>query len=331
MYLCPRRSIISAHFTLVTAHRTTKTRPVMKRNFLLLLCLMLAAIPSSVTASRPKPKAGHVLVIGIDGWGSYSLPKANDIPNLRSLMQHGSYTVHKRSVLPSSSAVNWASMFNGSCPELHGYTEWGSRTPEIPSVELNNHGIFPTVFSLLREARPNAVTGCMAEWDGIKHVVDSMAIDNFDVAPDWEHHSERLCEMAERFILEKKPTLFAVCWDQLDHTGHEIGHDTPEYYQTLARLDGQIGRLIQTLKDAGIYDDTVIIVTADHGGIKKGHGGKTLAEMEIPFIICGKRIKQGGVITEPMMQYDTAATIAHILGLTPPRSWVGRPVLSAFK
>ena len=175
----------------------------MKRKNLFLLCLLLAAIPSTILASRPKPKAGHVLVIGIDGWGSYSLAKANDIPNIRMLMQQGCYTEHKRAVLPSSSAVNWASMFNGSCPELHGYTEWNSRKPEIPSVELWQSGIFPTIFSLLREARPDAVTGCLAEWDGIKHVVDSMAIDNFDLAIDWEHHSERLCEMAERFIIEK--------------------------------------------------------------------------------------------------------------------------------
>ena len=56
-----------------------------------------------------------------------------------------------------------------------------------------------------------------------------------------------------------------------------------------------------------------------------------LAELETPFIICGKRIKQGGIIDEPMMQYDTAATIAHIFGLVPPRCWIGRPALSAFK
>lgn len=303
----------------------------MKAKHLFLLCLLTVAVPLTMNAKRPKPKAGHVLVIGIDGWGSYSLAKANDIPNIRLLMQSGCYTAHKRAVLPSSSGVNWASMFNGSCPELHGYTTWNSHTPEIPSVELNNHGIFPTIFSLLREARPDVVTGCLAEWDGIKHVVDTLAIDNYDLAADWENHPERLCEMAERFIIERKPTLLAVCWDQLDHTGHSVGHDTPEYYRTLSHLDGLIGRLMQALKTAGIYDDTIIIITADHGGIEKGHGGKTLAELEIPFIICGKNIKQGGIIEEPMMQYDTAATIAHIFVLTPPRSWIGRPTLSAFK
>jgi predicted AlkP superfamily pyrophosphatase or phosphodiesterase len=297
--------------------------------FFLLLCLPFVT-PLEAKPKQPKPKAQHVLVIGIDGWGGYSLAKAHDIPNIRMLMQQGCYTAKKRSVLPSDSGVNWASMFNGSCPELHGYTTWNSHTPEIPSVELNEHGKFPTIFSILRKARPDVVTGCIAEWDGIKHVVDTMAIDYYDLAPDWEHHTSLLCEMAERFIIDRKPTLFAVCWDQLDHTGHSIGHDTPEYYQTLAELDVFVGRLIQALKTAGIYDQTIIIITADHGGVNKGHGGKSLLEMEHPFIICGRGIRSGLVIEEPMMQFDTAATIAYIFGLTPPRSWVGRPVLSVF-
>jgi arylsulfatase A-like enzyme len=98
----------------------------------------------------------------------------------------------------------------------------------------------------------------------------------------------------------------------------------------LAELDVYVGRLIQALKTAGIYDDTIVILTADHGGKEKGHGGKTLLEMEHPFIICGHGIRSGLVIDEPMMQYDTAATIAYIFGLATPRSWVGRPVLSVF-
>lgn len=302
----------------------------MKKVILLLLCLL------TVAGIQAKPKklnkhVDHVLVIGIDGWGGYSLPKAHDIPNITWLMHHGCYTAKKRSVLPSSSAVNWASMFNGSCPELHGYTDWGSRTPEIPSVEYNSHGVYPTIFSVLRDARPDAVTGCLAEWDGIKYVVDTLAIDNYDLATTYETDSTLLCEMAERFIIDRKPTLLAVCWDQLDHTGHKIGHDTPEYYDKLAQLDVYIGRLLQALKTAGIADRTIVILTSDHGGVDKGHGGKTLLEMEHPFIIYGPGIRADVEIIQPMMQYDTAATIAYILGLDTPRSWIGRPVLEAFE
>lgn len=64
------------------------------------------------------------------------------MPNVKSLMAEGCYTLQKRAVLPSSSAVNWATMFMGACPELHGYTTWGSRTPEIPSRVVSKNNIF---------------------------------------------------------------------------------------------------------------------------------------------------------------------------------------------
>ena len=88
--------------------------------------------------AKGKDKAKHVVFIGLDGWGAYSLPKA-DMPNVKKLMEDGSYTLKKRSALPSSSAINWASMFMGAGPELHGYTEWGSKTPELPSRVLNKN------------------------------------------------------------------------------------------------------------------------------------------------------------------------------------------------
>lgn len=126
------------------------------------LFALFIIVPNSFAA---KWKAEHVVLIGLDGWGAYSVEKA-DIPNTKSLMENGSYTLKKRSTLPSSSAINWASMFMGAGPELHGYTEWGSKTPELPSRELNQHGIFPTIFKycgmLLRKQRLVACTNGMA-------------------------------------------------------------------------------------------------------------------------------------------------------------------------
>ena len=86
-----------------------------------------------------------------------------------------------------------------------------------------------------------------------------------------------------------------------------------------------------TVPIAGMEDNTVVIVTSDHGGINKKHGGKTLEEMEIPWIIYGKRVKKGEELTQSIMTYDTAATIAWIFGLKTPQVWIGRPVKAAFK
>lgn len=302
----------------------------MKKQFLSRAMVLLALFIVVPSISAAKWKAEHVILIGLDGWGAYSVEKAN-IPNIKKLMTDGSYTLKKRSVLPSSSAVNWASMFMGAGPELHGYTEWGSKTPELPSRELNQHGIFPTVFQLLRDANPKAEIGCLYEWDGIKYLIDTLSLNYYQQAPDYNKYPEGLCEMAINYIKEKKPVLTGIVFDNPDHVGHQAGHDTPEYYDKLQELDGYIGRIIQAVADAGILEKTIFIITADHGGINKGHGGKTMNEMETPFIISGKNIKKGLNFQESMMQFDVAATVAAIYGLKQPQVWIGRPMMQVFK
>ncbi|HUN02006.1 MAG TPA: alkaline phosphatase [Niabella sp.] len=308
----------------------------MSKKFLAVMLLVSFCITNSYgqkSMNKGKSKnwkAQHVMLIGLDGWGAYSMEKA-DMPVLKELMKNGAYTLKKRSVLPSSSAANWASMFMGAGPELHGYTEWGSKTPELPSRELNKHGIFPTVFSLLREAVPTAEMGVMYEWDGIKYLVDTLSVNYHAQAIESEKNPTLLTEMAVKYLKEKKPTLSAIVFDNPDHVGHSIGHNTPEYYQKLHELDGYIGKIINGLKESGMYDNTIIIFSSDHGGINKGHGGKTMLEMESPFIITGKNIKKGYVINESMMQFDIASTIAYVFNLKQPQVWIGRPVTQVFK
>ena len=293
--------------------------------------LRLAGTPSykDVMVQAAKWKAKHVVLIGLDGWGAYSVNKA-EMPNVKKLMEEGSYTLKKRSVLPSSSAVNWASMYMGAGPELHGYTEWGSQTPELPSRVVNKHGIFPTVFSLLRESDPKAEIGCICEWAGIRYVVDTLAL-SYDKNITEKPQNPATAKCAVEYIKRARPALVNIVFDEPDHVGHAEGHDTPAYYEKLKELDGYIGQIIQAVKDAGMLDETIFIVTADHGGIKKGHGGKTMEEMETAFIIAGKGIKKGYEFQESMMQFDCASTIAYIFGLKQPQVWIGRPMIQVFK
>lgn len=300
------------------------------RKYIFSLLLSFFAVHLLSTPCLAKGKAKHVVLIGLDGWGSYSVPKA-EIPTIRQLMAEGSYTLEKRSALPSSSAINWASMFMGAGPELHGYTQWGSKTPELPSRVVNEHGIFPTIFQLLRDAQPEAEIGCLYEWDGIKYLVDTLSLSHHAKAPDYNRYPEALCGMAEKYIKEKRPALLAVCFDNPDHVGHKVGHDTPEYYAKLKELDTYVARIVQAVKDAGMLKETIFIVTSDHGGIKKGHGGKTMQEMQTPFIISGKNVKKGVEFHESMMQYDVASTIAYIFGLKQPQVWIGRPMKEGFR
>ena len=308
----------------------------MRKIYCIIACLLggLVALCSSCAGTpeeaAPAPKAKHVVYIGLDGWGAYSVEKA-DMPTVKGLMAKGCYTLQKRTVLPSSSAVNWASMFMGAGPELHGYTQWGSRMPELPSRVIVKNNIFPTIFQIYRDAAPEAEIGVLSEWDGIKYLVDTLSTSYHAVAPDYTKNPTALCEMSVKYITEKKPALVAICFDNPDHVGHAVGHDTPEYYAKLKELDGYIARIVQAVDEAGMTDETIFIITSDHGGIGQGHGGITMQEMETPFIIAGKGVKAGGEFQESMMQYDVAATMAYIFALQQPQVWIGRPMTQVFE
>ena len=303
-----------------------------KLNIWAILLVAIVALASCTQAQQAEKKqiAEHVIYIGLDGWGSYSVDKA-DMPNVKALMAEGCWTLQKRAVLPSSSGVNWASMFMGATPELHGYTTWNSATHEIPERVILKNNIFPTMFQILRDAQPEAEIGCIYEWDGIKYVLDTLSTSYQEMVHPSKIYTDEMKNMSVKYIKEKKPVLGAFIFDNPDHVGHDKGHDTPEYYANLTELDGYVGEIIQATKEAGIYENCIFIVTSDHGGINKGHGGKTLEEINTPFIIAGKGVKKGGEFQESMMQFDCAPTVLHIFGLEGPQVWTGRPMTQVFE
>ena len=308
----------------------------MKRNalsvlFIGLMCLLFSLQGYSKGKKNPFPSDIHVIIIGFDGWGSYCMPKA-EMPVVKRMMAQGCWTLKKRSVLPSKSAPNWASMFMGASPEIHGYTQ-NNKKAEIPSMVVSENNIFPTVSQLLRKQKENVEIGLFYQWKGLNYVVDTLSINHASYLPirrrnDW--YTE-INDSACKYIREKKPSLCTIIYNYPDRYGHANGFDSNEYYESLKVLDKCLDVIIQAVDDAGFLDKSIFIVTSDHGGIGKTHGGKTLKEMETPFVIFGNNIKKGFEISDSMMQYDIAATIAYIFGLDVPQAWIGRPVKTVFE
>ncbi|NDV81199.1 alkaline phosphatase [Bacteroides sp. 51] len=299
----------------------------------LLSCILFACAPGNQQpTSQKKNLPEHVILIGFDGWSAYSMNNGADMPTVRKMMAEGAVDLNSRSVLPSSSAVNWASMFMGAGPEIHGYTEWGSRVPELPSRVVNSDNRFPNIFGLYRDKFPEAEIGCIHEWKGIHYLMDTLALNYMEQAPHITDENPAGCTpFAIKYIKEKKPNLLAVIYDKPDGTGHTYGWTSSEYYSMITHLDNSLKEIVKAVEEAGILDETVFIVTSDHGGIEKDHGGKTMDEMERPLIFWGKGIKKGHQITECTMIYDVASTMAYLLDVEQPQVWIGRPVMSIFE
>lgn len=292
----------------------------------LILSILFIAACLQMNAKTTIKGVKHVVVIGCDGFGAYAYHKTN-MPNLKKLAANGSWSIKARSVLPSSSAVNWASILMSASPTIHGYTEWGSKTPEIPSAVISQYGKFPSIYTLIKEQMPKSKTAVIYSWEGIEYLLEKEIIDF--VIPT-KSDEELTTEKAIETILNQKPTFTFIHFDEPDHTGHAAGHDTPEYYTILEKVDNRIGRIVQAVKDAGIEKETIIMIISDHGGIEKGHGGKTMQEVEIPIVIYGPGIKKGYEMKDVIIDYDYAATIAKILELKIPQAWRGIPINEAF-
>ncbi len=294
----------------------------MYRRFIFLWIFLLPLLLRAQT----KTEAKHVILIGIDGLGANYLKKIDQLPNLEKLKKEGSYTYHARCIRPSSSAANWAAMTMGAGPALTGYTQWNSKTPEIPSRVTGKHGIFPTIFEILHDQKPEFEIGVIYTWDGIGYLFPKEAV-SYDENTNDDNLTE---EKAISYIKEKKPELLFLHFDDVDGAGHGIGWGTDAYISAVQKMDRRIGNLIQATKEAGIYESTIFIVTADHGGFEQGHGGDHIEEMEIPWLIMGPGVQKGIVLEDSIITFDTAATIAHIFDLETPQVWIGRPVQEAF-
>lgn len=291
---------------------------------LVLICTLLSITLAAVSQERAIPK--HVIVVGLDGFGAYAVPKA-DMPNFKGLMKTGSYSVNMRCVLPSSSAVNWASMLMGSSPTMHGYTEWGSQTPEIPSISKTENGIFPSIFSLIKAKNENAKVGAVYSWGGIGYLLEKAIV---DINIHTEGNEDATAEQAAKVIKEQKPEFLFVHFDQPDGAGHKYGHDSEGYYDELKRVDARLGKIQEAIAEAGMLDETLLIVMADHGGIDKGHGGKDMMEVRVPIVMNAQGIKAGKEVKAPMVIYDVAATVAWALELEAHEAWRGKAITSFF-
>ena len=98
-------------------------------------------------------------------------------------------------------------------------------------------------------------------------------------------------------------------------------------------IDDQIGRLVAHLKASGLYDQTLIIVTSDHGEQLGDHGqfnkyGYQRPTIEIPLILrdpdAAADASRGGQVTAFTENVDLMPTILDWLGGTVPLACDGR-------
>ncbi len=290
-----------------------------------LVLLIFLFIPLAAISQQ---KGGKVILIGIDAMSTDGFQTAR-IPNLMELVRNGAISIHSRGVMPTVSSPNWEAILTGVGPEQNGVTKngWKLNNRTIQPAVADKEGYFPSVFTVIRQSRPEAKTAMFYDWPDLGVILNTKDITH----SEFDSSTEEVYTKAISYIVTEKPDLAFVYTKKVDAAGHGSGHGTPEYLAAIEEVDRNIGRLLDAVKKAGVYSEYTFIVVADHGGVGKGHGGESMAEIEVPWIIEGPGIIRNAMISQPNDNFNTTPTIAYILGIKAPDYWIGRVVYGAFE
>ena len=238
------------------------------------------------------------------------------MPNLLDLMKTSAYSLTAQTTRPSATLPAHASMLTGMCPSKHG-VDWNDYIPEKGVARGTD------LFDLAHAAGLQTVMYVGKE--KLQQVTDAASIDRFVYINDRD-------KVIMQDLLADFPMDFGVLFIHFattDAMGGVYGWLSPEQLSVVYRADEAIGELLTFLDTYGLRDETLLIITADHGGHKKTHGSSSPEDMTIPWIASGPGI-QAGELTTSIYTMDTAATAAYALGLPIPAEWDGVPVYEAF-
>ena len=100
----------------------------------------------------------------------------------------------------------------------------------------------------------------------------------------------------------------------------------PDYLGQCHALDANVGRLVDTLKEMGLWDNTVLIYTSDHGShfcTRNGEYKRSCHDActHIPMLICGPGFRGGKRVSELVSLLDIPKTLLDCAGIEAPADW----------
>jgi len=276
--------------------------------------------PIPTVTPTPLPKSSRVLIVSFDGLRPDAIREANMV-NVMSLMESGAYSLTARTIMPSTTLPSHSSMLVGTCPAKH-IVRWNEYVPQ------NGYAMGTDIFDLVHAAGLRTVM--VVGKEKLRQVTEPASTDYFAFVDDTDKIDDpyRIEQLVIR-QLDQGFSLMFVHFPNGDLAGHEYGWMSRRQLETYNNDDESLGFILQSLKSRDMYDNTLIIITSDHGGHDTTHGYDVPEDRTIPWAAVGPGILPVQLASQ-IHTMDTAATAAFALGLPIPPEWDGQPVYEAY-
>ncbi|MFP4502923.1 MAG: sulfatase [Candidatus Hydrogenedentota bacterium] len=291
----------------------TTRRTFLKQSAAGMMALSAAAMAGRTYAAGRKPNIVFILAddLGWADLGCYG-NTYHDTPNIDRLARQGVRFTDAYAACPVCSPTR-ASILSGQYPAHVGVTDFISghwRPYAKLRVPRNRTQYLPLEIDTIAEALESAgyISGHFGKWHlgGMQHFPDKQGFDDHVVSSGWGHFgnkshpdqgwgdddylSEVLTDEAVRFMKENREQPFFL---HLSHFGVHIPLEArqeliakyeakegpegrinnPIYAAMVEHIDHSAGRVLDTLDDLGLADDTIVVFFSDNGGLHIRYDG----------------------------------------------------------
>ncbi|MBU60089.1 MAG: hypothetical protein CL543_14590 [Alcanivorax sp.] len=272
------------------------------------------------------------------------------MPNLwRFAQRHGRrYTDHMSG--GNGTRMGIFSLFYG-LPGNYWFPFRESRRPPVLVSELLRRDYRPGLFTSARFSYPEFDQTVFA-------TVPSSAMVSDDEGPGWRRDRRNVDRLLDFIGADRERPFFGFMFFESPHARYyfpeesvirpdylrelnyatmDVHRDMPgifnRYINSVHHLDQQLGRVLDRLERDGRLDDTLVVITGDHGEEfmehgRWGHNSEFHDEqVRVPLVLAGPGVP-GGVVTAPTSHLDVAPTLLGLLGVSnPPADYaVGQPL-----
>lgn len=243
-------------------------------------------------------KVKKALVIGLDGVRPDAAVKAGMIVEVEKILDNMKFYFSYAGGNPDDgtrqltyTAPGWTTINTGQWAVVHGvkHNAAGNKNPNVKTF-------MQAVYDLDNTRKVASI----AAWENITEYgtygdenVYTYTPDGGYYTGDYPSKDPRVVAKTIELIKDDYACLFNVI-DFTDHTGHKSGFSpyNDEYVSAIKRALAMSVDMINAAKERPEYasEDWLFIITTDHGGVNKDHGGQSLPE-RTTFIYTNKEIK----------------------------------------